>query len=120
MLNIIIIVVCDFFLEVLTGKLILFFLLDDGRVIKILNGASALGDFDSSADEDTRAPVETVIVSETQVLPDGVAVKQIHVALATDKLVVISSEIIRSMPLYHCNNISSCRLVFNTCFWYFC
>ncbi|XP_052743584.1 semaphorin-1A [Bicyclus anynana] len=82
---------------------------DDGRVIKAVNVASNEGVFDSSMDEYSRNPVRTAVISEVQVLPPGVPIKQMHVALTTEKLIVSSGDIIKAVTLSHCPNIQSCR-----------
>ncbi|KAL4712745.1 hypothetical protein ACJJTC_008042 [Scirpophaga incertulas] len=81
---------------------------DDGRVIKAVNVAAREGAFDGS-DEYSRSPVRTAVISEVQVLPQGVPIKQMHVALTTEKLIVASSDIIKSVALSHCGNVASCR-----------
>uniref|UniRef100_A0A2H1VS45 SFRICE_005377 n=1 Tax=Spodoptera frugiperda TaxID=7108 RepID=A0A2H1VS45_SPOFR len=82
---------------------------DDGRVIKAVNVAANEGDFDASVDEYSRNPVRTAVISEVQVLPQGVPIKQMHVALTTEKLIVASGDIIRAVTLSHCGNVQSCR-----------
>lgn len=82
---------------------------DDGRVIKSINVASNEGSFDASSDEYSRSPVRTAVISEVQVLPPGVAIKQMHVALTTEKLIVASGDIIKAVALSHCSNVLSCR-----------
>ncbi|XP_050681279.1 semaphorin-1A-like [Leptidea sinapis] len=82
---------------------------DDGRVIKAVNVASNEGDFDASVDEYSRNPVRTAVISEEQVLPPGMPIKQMHVALTTEKLIVSSGDIIRAITLSHCANVLSCR-----------
>lgn len=82
---------------------------DDGRVIKAVNVAANEGDFDASVDEYSRNPVRTAVISEVQVLPQGVPIKQMHVALTTEKLIVASGDIIRAVTLSHCGNVLSCR-----------
>ncbi|CAG9796562.1 unnamed protein product [Diatraea saccharalis] len=81
---------------------------DDGRVIKAVNVAANEGVFDGS-DEYSRSPVRTSVISEVQVLPQGTAIKQMHVALTTEKLIVASSDIIKSVALSHCGNVQTCR-----------
>ncbi|XP_077295324.1 semaphorin-1A-like [Arctopsyche grandis] len=83
---------------------------DDGRVIKALNAASAMGNYDI-IDGTSQAPVETVIVSETQVLKPGTPVKQLHVAIATEKLIVVSYEKIISISLHTCKNLSCSQCI---------
>ncbi|KOB74084.1 Semaphorin-1A [Operophtera brumata] len=82
---------------------------DDGRVIKAVNVASNEGVFDASVDEYSRNPVRTAVISEVQVLPQGVPIKQMHVALTTEKLIVASGDIIKAVTLSHCGNVQSCR-----------
>ncbi|XP_030032598.2 semaphorin-1A [Manduca sexta] len=82
---------------------------DDGRVIKGVNVASNEGVFDSSVDEYSRNPVRTAVISEVQVLPQGVPIKQMHIALTTEKLIVASGDIIKAVTLSHCGNVQSCR-----------
>lgn len=86
---------------------------DDGRVIKAVNVASNEGDFDSSMDEYSRSPVRTAVISEVQVLPPGVPIKQMHVALTTEKLIVASGDMIKAVTLSHCSNVQSCRYINN-------
>ncbi|KAL0851129.1 hypothetical protein ABMA28_006995 [Loxostege sticticalis] len=81
---------------------------DDGRVIKAVNVASNEGVIDAS-DDYSRSPVRTAVISEVQVLPQGVPIKQMHVALTTEKLIVASSDIIKSITLSHCGNVQTCR-----------
>ncbi|XP_004930153.1 semaphorin-1A [Bombyx mori] len=82
---------------------------DDGRVIKAVNVASNEGVFDASVDEYSKNPVRTAVISEEQVLPQGVPIKQMHVALTTEKLIVASGDIIKAVTLSHCGNVQSCR-----------
>ncbi|XP_063395309.1 semaphorin-1A-like [Cydia fagiglandana] len=82
---------------------------DDGRVIKAVNVAANDGVFDSSTDEYSRNPVRTAVISEVQVLPQGVPIKQMHVALTTEKLIIASGDIIKAVSLSHCGNVQSCR-----------
>lgn len=82
---------------------------DDGRVIKAVNVAANEGEFDASVEEYSRNPVRTAVISEVQVLPQGVPIKQMHVALTTEKLIVASGDIIRAVTLSHCGNVQSCR-----------
>ncbi|CAB3240755.1 unnamed protein product [Arctia plantaginis] len=82
---------------------------DDGRVIKAVNVAANEGDFDTSTDEYSKNPVRTAVISEVQVLPQGVPIKQMHVALTTEKLIVASGDIIKAVTLSHCANVQSCR-----------
>lgn len=84
---------------------------DDGRVIKAVNVAANEGSFDASVDEYSKNPVRTAVISEVQVLPQGVPIKQMHVALTTEKLIVASGDIIKAVTLSHCGNVQSCRLV---------
>lgn len=82
---------------------------DDGRVIKAVNVASNEGSFDASTEEYSRNPVRTSVISETQVLPQGMPIKQMHVALTTEKLIVAAGNVIKTVPLSHCTNVQSCR-----------
>lgn len=82
---------------------------DDGRVIKAVNVASNEGIFDASVEEYSRNPVKTAVISEVQVLPPGIPIKQMHVALTTEKLIVASGDIIKAVTLSHCGNVQSCR-----------
>ncbi|CAG9117472.1 unnamed protein product [Plutella xylostella] len=82
---------------------------DDGRVIKAINVAANEGVFDASVDEYSRSPVRTVVISEVQVLPQGTPIKQMQVALTTEKLIVASGDIIKAISLSHCGNALSCR-----------
>ncbi|XP_013194201.2 semaphorin-1A [Amyelois transitella] len=82
---------------------------DDGRVIKAVNVAANEGEFYASSDEDSKSPVRTAVISEVQVLPQGVPIKQMHVALTTEKLIVASGDIIRAVTLSYCSNVHSCR-----------
>lgn len=82
---------------------------DDGKVVKAVNVASNEGDFDSSKEEDSKNPVRTAVISEIQVLPQGMAVKQLHVALTTEKLIVSSGDVIKTLSLSHCSAVHTCR-----------
>lgn len=82
---------------------------DDGRVIKAVNVASNEGVFDASVEEYSKNPVRTAVISEVQVLPPGVPIRQMHVALTTEKLIIASGDIIRAVSLSHCTNVQSCR-----------
>lgn len=84
---------------------------DDGRVIKAVNVAANEGAFDETAEEHYKNPVRTAVISEEQVLPLGVPVKQMHVALTTEKLIVASDNLIKAVTLSHCGNVDSCRYV---------
>lgn len=91
---------------------------DDGRVIKAVNVASNEGVFDASMDEYSKNPVRTAVISEVQVLPPGVPIKQMHVALTTEKLIVASGDMIKAVTLSHCSNIQSCRYVIQLLYLY--
>ncbi|GBP15407.1 Semaphorin-1A, partial [Eumeta japonica] len=82
---------------------------DDGRVIKAVNVAANEGDFNATVDEENRNPVRTAVISEVQVLPLGMPIKQMHVALTTEKLIVASNDVIKAVSLSHCGSIQSCR-----------
>lgn len=101
---------------------------DDGRVIKAVNVAANEGDFDLSTDEYNRNPVRTAVISEVQVLPQGTPIRQMHVALTTEKLIVASGDVIKAVSLSHCSNVQSCRYLHNVnlynsylikCYFYF-
>lgn len=83
--------------------------LDDGRVIKALNAASAKGDYENKEQGNSMAPIDTVVVSEIQVLRPGTPIKQLHVALFTEKLIIVSNEKVIITSLHNCLNLS-CRL----------
>lgn len=75
-----------------------FFLLDDGRVLKVVNKGQG-------------SKVETVVIEDIQVFPDGYAVTglKIYRANGKEKLVVISKEKVISVPLHQCEHQESCR-----------
>jgi semaphorin 6 len=83
---------------------VLFIGTDDGKVIKALNSAS----FDSDK------TVNSVVIEEVQVLPPGVAVKDLHVARMAgeeSKLLVVSDDEIQAVKLQRCSSakITNCR-----------
>lgn len=78
--------------------------LDNGKIIKAVNGLSA----------ETRHGVRPVVVEEIQVFPVHVAVRGIHVTRGEKqegRLIVISDGEVQSLRLHRCdsNKISSCR-----------
>jgi hypothetical protein len=76
-------------------------------VIKALNSAS----FDSDK------TVNSVVIEELQVLPPGVAVKNlyvVHMGGEESKLVVVSDDEIQAVKLQRCSSgkITNCRFVY--------
>jgi len=71
---------------------------DDGHVLKVINVGAA----ESS---DSNKPV---VISEQQVLPRGVRVKELRVSKATQTLIVVSEHQVVSIPLHNCSGYKQC------------
>nr|XP_034326041.1 semaphorin-1A [Crassostrea gigas] len=71
---------------------------DDGRVLKVVNKGQG-------------SKVETVVIEDIKVFPDGYAVTglKIYRANGKEKLIVISKEKVISVPLHQCEHQESCR-----------
>jgi semaphorin 6 len=69
---------------------------DNGNVLKVINAGS------SEIDN------KPVVISEEQVLPKGTRVKELRVSRATGKLVVVSDNYVRTVPLHNCKVMNSC------------
>lgn len=77
---------------------------DDGRVTKFINiptptQASATAGVDK---------LKTVLISEMQVLPLGVPVRELVVSSKSNRLLVVSDGSLITVPLHHCAHIVDC------------
>lgn len=73
-------------------------LTDDGRVLKVINKGQG-------------SKIETVVIEDIQVFPEGHAVTglKIYRANGEEKLIVVSREKVISVPLHQCEHQESCR-----------
>ncbi|XP_078314282.1 semaphorin-1A-like isoform X2 [Crassostrea virginica] len=71
---------------------------DDGRVLKVINKGQG-------------SKIETVVIEDIQVFPEGHAVTglKIYRANGEEKLIVVSREKVISVPLHQCEHQESCR-----------
>lgn len=93
-------IVVDPQVEALDGKKydVIYVGTDDGRVIKFINNKAP----------DTNT-VETVVISEVQVLPRGTQVTDLQISKSTNQIIVVGSGRIVTMSMYHCNQLKLCR-----------
>lgn len=84
--------------ESLNGKTydVLFVGTDNGHVLKVINVGDAIDDN------------KPIVISEQQVLPHGMRVKELRISRSTQRLIVISDSLIRSIPLYNTTGLSQC------------
>lgn len=77
---------------------------DDGKVTKFFNIPSA------SNSRTAAFPIHlrTVLISEMQVLPNGIPVRELTVSTKTNTLLVVSDGLLITVPLHHCNHIMDC------------
>lgn len=71
-------------------------ILDDGRVLKIVNIPS----------EDS---TKGIVISDNEVFPRNTPVKQLKIAPGYGKVIAVSKEMVKMVTLNHCNSISRCR-----------
>lgn len=76
--------------------LTIFLVLDEGKILKVVNIPSATSS-------------KAFVISENEVLPKGTPVKQLRIAPGYGKVVVLSKDIAKLVTLNHCNSISRCR-----------
>lgn len=79
---------------------------DDGRIVKAINVATP----------DSDPQVRSIVIEEIQVLRSGSTVKSLNIVRGEegkDKLLVLSDDIIHSIPLHRCSSpkITNCRCV---------
>ncbi|XP_073846394.1 semaphorin 1b [Musca autumnalis] len=77
---------------------------DDGKITKFINIPTAT----SGAAFDDDSNIKTVFISELQVLPQGVPVREMVVSSKSNTLLVVSDGTIVTVPLHHCAHIVDC------------
>ena len=86
---------------------VLFIGTDHGHVLKAINKGSK-----SSTDQ---SALDTVVIEDVEVFADGASVVQMKVyrdlGNGQEKLVVISQEEVKSIPLHRCHLHTTCRCV---------
>lgn len=84
--------------ETMSGKIydVLYIGTDNGQVLKVINAGTTI--------EENRA----IVVSEQQVLPLGVRIKELKISQATQSLVVVADDYIKVIPLHNCSALSQC------------
>lgn len=101
---------------------VLFVGTDTGRVIKFINFIRTIdtqnGTRNNSQSQQT---LDTVVITETQALPQGFPVKEMTVAKDQQSLIVVGNGHIVSIKLNHCSHIFRCRDCLNLqdpyCVW---
>lgn len=99
--------------ETLSGKSydVVFIGTDNGNVLKLINAGSA----------DSRSDNKPIVVSEQQVLPLGTRIKELKISRATQTLIVVSDNYVRSIPLHNCSGMHQCSECVGTrdpyCVW---
>lgn len=78
---------------------------DDGRITKFINIPTPSQTGGTSAGVDK---LKTVLISEMQVLPQGVPVRELLVFSKTNRLLVVSDGSLVTVPLHHCALIVDC------------
>ncbi|XP_013106679.1 semaphorin-1A [Stomoxys calcitrans] len=77
---------------------------DDGKVTKFINiPTPSSGGTSASIDN-----LKTVLISELQVLPIGIPVRELIVSPKTNNLLVVSDGSLVTVPLHHCSHIIDC------------
>jgi semaphorin 6 len=69
---------------------------DSGHVLKVINVGDSIDDN------------KPIVISEQQVLPHGTRVKELRISRTTQRLIVISDNYIRSIPLYNSTGLDQC------------
>ncbi|KAL9921548.1 semaphorin 1b isoform 1-T4 [Glossina fuscipes fuscipes] len=77
---------------------------DDGKVTKFINIPTATNGGNSASFDE----LKFILISETQVLPIGVPVRELVVSFKTNTLLVVSDGSLVTVPLHHCNHIVDC------------
>lgn len=86
--------------ETLNGKSydVVFIGTDNGNVLKLINAGSG----------NSLAENKPIVVSEHQVLPAGTRIKELKISRATQTLIVVSDNFVRSIPLHNCSALQQC------------
>ncbi|CRK88165.1 CLUMA_CG001950, isoform A [Clunio marinus] len=86
--------------ETMSGKSydVIFIGTDNGHVLKLINVGSA----------ESLNGNKPIVVSEQQVLPIGTRIKELKISRATQKLIVVSDNFVRSIPLHNCSGLHQC------------
>lgn len=98
-------------IETASGKIydVVFIGTDNGQVLKMINTGDAI---------DENRPI---VVSEQQVLPLGTRIKEMKISQATQTLIVVSDEYVKSIPLHSCSELNQCSQCIGTrdpyCVW---
>lgn len=111
-------------IETLSGDRydVLFVGTDTGKVIKFINFIRTI-DAENGTRNNTQSQkqLETVVITETQALPQGFPVKEMTVAKDQQSLVVVGNGHIVLIKLNHCSHIFRCRDCLNLqdpyCVW---
>ncbi|XP_018788297.1 PREDICTED: semaphorin-1A [Bactrocera latifrons] len=77
---------------------------DDGRITKFINIPTPIQASGSTG----VGKLKTVLISEMQVLPLGVPVRELVVSSKTNRLLVVSDGSLVTVPLHHCGHIVDC------------
>ncbi|CAG9807458.1 unnamed protein product [Chironomus riparius] len=85
-------------IETASGKIydVVFVGTDNGQILKMINTGDAI---------DENRPI---VVSEQQVLPLGTRIKEIKISQATQTLIVVSDEFVKTIPLHRCAELNQC------------
>lgn len=85
-------------IEAMNGKIydVLFVGTDNGHVLKVINVGESIDDN------------KPIVISEQQVLPHGMRVKELKISRSSQRLIVIADNLIRSIPLYNTSGLSQC------------
>lgn len=84
--------------EAMNGKSydVLFIGTDNGHVLKVINVGDSINDNNP------------IVISEQQVLPHGTRVKELRISRSTQRLIVVSDNYIRSIPLSNSSGLYNC------------
>lgn len=80
---------------------------DDGKITKFINIPTSPSGSDNKTNSGIR--LKTVLISELQVLPVGVPVRELLVASKTNSLIVVSDSGVVAVPLHHCVYVYDCQ-----------
>jgi semaphorin 6 len=84
--------------ETASGKIydIVFVGTDNGQVLKMINAGDSLGEN------------KPIVISEQQVLPYGTRIKELKVSKASQTLIIIADDYVKTIPLHNCSGLSQC------------
>lgn len=85
-------------IETASGKFydVVFIGTDNGQILKMINTGDSI---------DENRPV---VVSEQQVLPLGTRIKELKISQATQSLIIVADDYVKTIPLHSCSELNKC------------